>query len=372
MPRGVDDHGERRRGRRPRARRAPAWRMRPQRSQSATTSSTVVLGPGGALLGGRRAGADDADPHAGALELHLHGAGQALEPVLGRRRRRPCRARGTRTTSEVTNTMSPRRRSTIAGPRRRTRRWAPSRLTCTWRAKSSGSASSGGGGQHVAGVATRATSIGPERGLGRRRRRRRSSASSVRSSGRRDGLAAVGPDLGRGLLAAARRRRAPSTTGWPAAASASAVAAPMPEDAPVTTAGAAVGVRRRTAASAGRHRGGEGGEAADVDASARGGCRRGRCRSRRRGAPAPRGTTRASSRASDAPRQKWRPKPKLAICWLARRAGRGRSGRGRRRRARRGWPSRRAAAPGRRRGSRVPCSSTSSVVTRASIWLDVS
>ena len=83
----------------------------------------------------------------------------------------------------------------------------------------------------------------------------------VEGDGRR--LVAVGPELGR-RSSQRSTRRAPSTTGWPAAARAMAVARPMPDEAPVTTAGRRPGAAR-TGASAGHHRGGEGGEAPDVD-----------------------------------------------------------------------------------------------------------
>jgi len=78
-----------------------------------------------------------------------------------------------------------------------------------------------------------------------------------------DRFAAGLPDGDRRVLAVGDAS-APSTTGWPSAARAAAVARPMPDEAPVTTAGRRCGFAGNSASAQG-HRCGQGGEAPDVD-----------------------------------------------------------------------------------------------------------
>ncbi len=107
------------------------------------------------------------------------------------------RVRGTRTTSDVTNTMSPRSRSTMPGPSARTSLCAPTRFTCTWRANASGSTSSAAAGSTSPALET-STSTGPS-ALGRRRERVDGSlVREVEREGHR--LTAVGLDPGGRLL----------------------------------------------------------------------------------------------------------------------------------------------------------------------------
>ena len=69
---------------------------------------------------------------------------------------------------------------------------------------------------------------------------RSTNGPSVAGSARSRSKAAASPPSARissAISSHTLARRAPSTTGWPARASARAVSAPMPDEAPVTTAG---------------------------------------------------------------------------------------------------------------------------------------
>ena len=140
-------------------------------------------------------------------------------------------------------------------------------------------------------------------------------AGSARSSAHGVGLAPAGADLAGDLLGTARCAGPRAPPGGRAAASVRAVARPMPDEAPVTMAGRRSGWAMIGSWWAGvsvdRHRGGQGGEAADVDRVDPLALRTRRCRSRRPAVTSSSSPTRASSRARAAPRQKWRPLPKL-------------------------------------------------------------
>ena len=106
------------------------WRAKPHAAHCSMTSAGDVGVPVHAHAGQGRAGPHDGGPHAGALELHLQGADVALEPPLGGHVGGHGRPGSFGTTSEVTNTTSPRRRADHgrdAG--RATSRWVPLRLT---------------------------------------------------------------------------------------------------------------------------------------------------------------------------------------------------------------------------------------------------
>lgn len=142
--------------------------------------------------------------------------------------------RGRTATSDETKTMSPRRRSTIAGANARTIRWAPTRLRSISRPNRSEVTSM------VAPGATRpalltTTSISPRSAVALAAKSA-TDASSVTSSR----CATASPPSARTAAAISSRastRRAPSATGCPAAARTLAVSAPIPDDAPVITAG---------------------------------------------------------------------------------------------------------------------------------------
>ena len=108
--------------------------------------------------------------------------------------------RGTRTTSLVTNTMSPRWRSTIGGPEAAHEAVGAEQVHLHL----AGEVVRGRRSSAVAGSTSPALdttiSIGPELRSSAAAAKASMEASSVRSSGSADGLAAVGDDLGRRLL----------------------------------------------------------------------------------------------------------------------------------------------------------------------------
>ena len=225
------------------------------------------------------------------------------------------RGRGWATTSDVTKTRSPRRRSTMPAPKARTRRWAPPMLTRRTSSKSSGLVSSAVPGWILAALDTR-ISTGPNaasRLLGEPRPPRpgrpgrggrppplpprpgwtrppRRTPRRGAPRARRDGPPGPAP--------APPRRRCPRRR-------------PSPPSA---------GVRggARSAASAQRHRGRQRGEAPHVDGVHALACPPGRPRSPSPAARTSVSATRASMRASAAPMQKWRPLPKLTRSWVRR------------------------------------------------------
>ncbi len=92
--------------------------------------------------------------------------------------------------------------------------------------------------------------------------------STESPSARSSGMATASPPAARmpaAVSSQAGSRRAPSTTGCPAAASARAVASPMPEDAPVTTAGRRSGWGSKRGHQRRVDRGRQGGQPPDVD-----------------------------------------------------------------------------------------------------------
>src|SRR5271166_1263769 len=170
--------------------------------------------------------------------------------------------RGWATASEVTNTRSPRPRSTMGAARAVVSRWAFERFTESTRSKVEGSVSSAVAGRISPALET-STSTGPRAAVASTANR-----SVAWSSARSRGNATASPPASRMAAAVASQvttRRAPRTTGWPAAASARAVAAPMPEEAPVTTAGRRSGWRSKRATSTRPGRRGQCGESPDVD-----------------------------------------------------------------------------------------------------------
>ena len=142
--------------------------------------------------------------------------------------------RGRTAVSEETKTMSPRRRSCIAGTNARTSRCAPTTVRSSSRVNRSESTSVIVPGATAPAFET-TTSMSP-RYCWTALANAATESSSVRSSG----CTTASPPSARIWAATSSSlsvRRAPSATGKPARPSLSAVAAPMPELAPVTTAG---------------------------------------------------------------------------------------------------------------------------------------
>ena len=147
--------------------------------------------------------------------------------------------RGRSATSEVTKTMSPRRRATMAGTRARTSRWVPLRLTASTPSNASGSVSSTAPAMFWAALDTR-ISTAPRVSTAAL-----ANCSTESPSARSRWMATASPPSARMAAAVSSHsatRRAPRATGWPRAASAWAVAWPMPDEAPVTTAGRRCGI----------------------------------------------------------------------------------------------------------------------------------
>ena len=138
------------------------------------------------------------------------------------------------TVSDETKTRSPRRRSIIPGTNALTSRCAPTTVRSSSRVNRSDSTSTIVPGATAPALLT-TTSMSPRSAV-TALANDPTDSSSVRSSG----CATASPPSARIWAATSSSRsvrRAPRATGKPAAARLSAVAAPMPELAPVTTAG---------------------------------------------------------------------------------------------------------------------------------------
>ncbi len=224
------------------------WRANPHAAHCSMTSAGHLGVPVHAHAGQGRAGPHDGGPHPGPFQLHLEGADVALEPPLGGH------VGGHGRAGPLGHVGGD--EDDVAAPAGRHGR---------------------GQGAHQSVGAAHVDGQHAVEGLGGRCRARRRRCSGRRwTPGSRPRRGRPRPPWrtgrpsrrrpGRGGWPRPRRpsarmaaavsshsstRRAPSTTGWPSAASAMAVAWPMPEEAPVTTAGRRSGLGSKRGISAG-------------------------------------------------------------------------------------------------------------------------